>query len=223
MITGSIGATQINAGTSPGIIYFNIGDSTVANIKTTGLGINKGSVASGAWIDIAASANTTALKSTGYSITGSGTTAMLDLAGTLNNGSTVLDVVKIAITNTATGAASKLLNLYAGASGTTSVFSVGVTGIISALSLSLQAGGLLSMTSTGGAAVVGTATLTAGTVTVSTTAAVTGTKIFIQRKSSGGTIGMAITYTISSGTSFTINSDNPLDTSTFDWHFVGAL
>lgn len=79
------------------------------------------------------------------------------------------------------------------------------------------------MTSTGGAAVIGNATLVGGSVTVSTTAAVTGVKIFLQRKASGGTIGTALTYTISSGISFTINSDNVLDTSTVDWWIVGAL
>jgi hypothetical protein len=89
--------------------------------------------------------------------------------------------------------------------------------------LLVQAGGLLSMTSTGGAAVIGNSTLVGGTVTVNTTAAVTGTKIFLQRKAPGGTIGMSLTYTISSGTSFTINSDNPLDTSTVDWHIIGVL
>lgn len=73
------------------------------------------------------SANTAYWTGTGYSITGSGTTSMIDLAGTLNT-SGVTDVVKIATTVTAAGTGSKLLNLYGGASGTTSVFSVGTDG-----------------------------------------------------------------------------------------------
>lgn len=77
------------------------------------------------------SANTAYWTGTGYSITGSGTTSMIDLAGTLNT-SGATDVIKIATTVTAAGTGSKLLNLYGGASGTTSVFSVGTTGAVAA-------------------------------------------------------------------------------------------
>lgn len=73
---------------------------------------------------------------------------------------------------------------------------------------------------TGAAAVTGNATLVAGTVTVSTTAVKTASVVMLTRKTSGGTIGTAITYTISNGVSFTINSDNILDTSTFSWLIV---
>lgn len=73
---------------------------------------------------------------------------------------------------------------------------------------------------TGAAAVTGNATLVAGTVTVSTTAVKTASIVMLTRKTSGGTIGTAITYTISNGVSFTINSDNILDTSTFSWLIV---
>lgn len=66
-------------------------------------------------------------------------------------------------------------------------------------------------------AVMGTATLVGGTVTVSNTTVTASSRIFIQRVASGGTIGTALTYTISAGTSFTINSDNVLDTSTVNW------
>lgn len=58
-------------------------------------------------------ANTNILASTGYSITGSGTTSMINLAGTLNT-SGVTDVIKVDITNTASGAGSTLLNLKVG-------------------------------------------------------------------------------------------------------------
>lgn len=85
-------------------------------------------VATGTSLALTVGANATASTISGYSVTGSGTTPLALWSGALNNGSTVLDVFKIAITNTATGAGSKLLNLYAGASGTTSIFAVGVTG-----------------------------------------------------------------------------------------------
>ena len=74
--------------------------------------------------------------------------------------------------------------------------------------------------STGSAPIAGNATLVAGTVTVSTTAATADCIVMLTRKTSGGTIGTAITYTISAGTSFTITSDNVLDTSTFSWFIV---
>lgn len=80
----------------------------------------------------------------------------------------------------------------------------------------------LSMLSTGGAAAAGDATLVGGTVTVNTTAVLTATKVMLTRKTTGGTIGTAITYTIVNATSFTINSDNPLDTSTFSWFLVSV-
>lgn len=81
---------------------------------------------------------------------------------------------------------------------------------------------LLTLLSTGAAAVTGNATLVNGTVTVSTTAVVTASSVILTRKTSGGTIGTAITYTINTGVSFTINSDNILDTSTFTWVVLGS-
>lgn len=63
----------------------------------------------------------------------------------------------------------------------------------------------------------GNATLVAGTVTVTNTTVTANTIVTLTRKTSGGTIGTAITYTLSAGASFTINSDNPLDTSTFSY------
>lgn len=80
--------------------------------------------------------------------------------------------------------------------------------------------GTTQLISTGGAAVIGTATLVGGTVTVNTTAATATCIILLTRKTSGGTIGTAITYTVNAGTSFTINSDNVLDTSSFVWRIV---
>lgn len=74
------------------------------------------------------SANQIPLSVSGYSITGSGVRSMLDLAGTLNT-SGVLDVVKLAITDTAHGTGSNMLAMYGGAAGATAIFTVGVTGM----------------------------------------------------------------------------------------------
>ena len=69
----------------------------------------------------------------------------------------------------------------------------------------------------GGAPTAGNAVLVGGTVTVATTVVTTDDIVLLTRKTSGGTIGTAITYTINTGVSFTITSDNILDTSTFSW------
>lgn len=66
----------------------------------------------------------------------------------------------------------------------------------------------------------GNAVLVGGTVTVSNTTVTANTIVILTRKTSGGTIGTAVTYTLSAGTSFTITSDNILDTSTFSYILI---
>lgn len=66
----------------------------------------------------------------------------------------------------------------------------------------------------------GNATLVGGTVTVSNTTTTSNTVVMLTRKTSGGTIGTAITYTVNAGVSFTISSDNILDTSTFSYFLI---
>ena len=58
----------------------------------------------------------------------------------------------------------------------------------------------------------GTTTLVAGTKAVTATSVTADTKIFLTRKAAGGTIG-DLTYTLSAGASFTINSASGSDTS----------
>lgn len=62
----------------------------------------------------------------------------------------------------------------------------------------------------------GDAVLVGGTKTVSNTTVTANTKIMLTRHTSGGTIG-DLSYTVSAGTSFTINSVNVLDTSTVSY------
>lgn len=66
----------------------------------------------------------------------------------------------------------------------------------------------------------GNAVLVAGTVTVANTTVTANTIVLLTRKTSGGTIGTAITYTVTAATSFTINSDSALDTSTFSYMLI---
>lgn len=79
--------------------------------------------------------------------------------------------------------------------------------------------GPLKLGSIGTNPIVGNAILVGGTVTVTTGAATTNSYLMVTRKTSGGTIGTAITYTITNG-SFTITSDSVLDTSTFTWLLI---
>jgi hypothetical protein len=67
--------------------------------------------------------------------------------------------------------------------------------------------------------VAGTVTLVAGTATVSTDAATSTALVFLQRKTAGGTVGNT-TWAVTAGTSFTVTSDNALDTSTYAWWIV---
>ncbi len=81
-----------------------------------------------------ASADAGIIASTGYSVTGSGATTMIDLAGTWNTSGNPV-ALKIAITNTASGATSKFVSFLAGAGGATEVFAIGKTGAITAPSI----------------------------------------------------------------------------------------
>lgn len=76
--------------------------------------------------------------------------------------------------------------------------------------------GILRLNAVGTGPIVGNAVLVGGTVTVTTSSAKANSFLHLTRKTSGGTIGTAITYTITAG-SFTITSDSVLDTSTFTW------
>ena len=85
---------------------------------------------------------------------------------------------------------------------------------------SVSLSGTTSLLNTGAAATCGELTLVAGAKTVSTTSATSTCLIFFQRKTVGGTIGFATTYTINAGVSFTVTSDSALDTSVYAWRIL---
>lgn len=70
-----------------------------------------------------AAANAGIMASTGYSLTGSNASNMLDFAGTWNTSGNPV-AFRLAITNTASGATSKFASFLAGAAGATEVFYV---------------------------------------------------------------------------------------------------
>lgn len=72
----------------------------------------------------------------------------------------------------------------------------------------------------GGNQRAGNLTLIAGTLTVANTSVTASTIVMLTRKTSGGTLGTAITYTLNAGVSFTVNSDSALDTSVFSYFLI---
>ncbi len=62
--------------------------------------------------------------------------------------------------------------------------------------------------------------MTAGTITISTTAVTASSLIYLTHASVGGTVGVLSVGTITAGTSFVINSSNAADTSTVNWWIV---
>jgi hypothetical protein len=88
--------------------------------------------------------------------------------------------------------------------------------------LALMTAGNKIKIATGSNASLGTATLVGGTVTVSTTAVATASKIFVSCDTPGGTQGFlsAPTASIVNATSFVINSSSGADVSTVNWWIV---
>lgn len=133
---GTTSGSGVTVYDTNGLRFLQSGAAFLRSVAAGVIGVNS-STSSTAWADLklrtlinSGSANTAYWTGTGYSITGSGTTSMIDLAGTLNT-SGVVDIVKVNITNaTTSGAGSTFLNFLDTSS---SKFSVGVQGnVISA-------------------------------------------------------------------------------------------
>jgi hypothetical protein len=144
-INGTVGATTPTTGAFTTVTASTpITDANVANALTIDGGtINNSAIGGGtpstgifttlqttstitslATVTIAPAANTSALVSTGYSLTGSNAQSLIDLAGTWNTSGTPT-LIKASVTDTASNAASKMLELIVGGS---TVFQVGKTG-----------------------------------------------------------------------------------------------
>lgn len=67
----------------------------------------------------------------------------------------------------------------------------------------------------------GTASLTAGTVSVTLTSVNSGTVILVSRMTPGGTAGHLSVPAVSAGTGFTITSSSSADTSLVSWLALG--
>lgn len=87
--------------------------------------------------------------------------------------------------------------------------------------VSLTTAGNKLKIATGANASVGTsAAMTAGSITISTTAVTANSQIFLTHATLGGTQGILSVGTITAGTSFVINSSNAADTGTVNWLII---
>ena len=84
--------------------------------------------------------------------------------------------------------------------------------------ISMSAGKVLKF-GTGSGQRAGNATLVGGTVTVNNATVTANTIVMVTRKTIGGVPGN-LTYTLSAGSSFTINSANGADTSTVSYFLI---
>lgn len=106
-------------------------DTLYAPITGGAYVLKSGDTMSGRLIITQATANTSILTSTGYSLTGANAQNMLDFAGTWNTSGNPVGI-RLAITNTASGATANFMQFLGGAAGATSLFSVDKTGQVSA-------------------------------------------------------------------------------------------
>jgi hypothetical protein len=84
----------------------------------------------------------------------------------------------------------------------------------------LTAGNKIKITTGSNASVGKSAAMTAGSITISTTAVTSSSLIFLTHATVAGTQGILSVGTITNGTSFVINSSSALDTGTVNWWIV---
>ncbi len=120
--------------------------------------------------------------------------------------------------STGNGAASVILASSANSAGSTTLNTAVTRLIANASGIAIGANGTPTPTIKHG-----TATLTAGTVTVSDADVVAGSRIFVNRQTDGGTCGDSYSITRSAGVSFTITSKTASATVTGDTSTVSYL
>lgn len=185
------------------------GLSVISNSLTTGNGVDirSSSVTSGNLASIISTSTAAASNTlTGLNIAISGANG--------TNAQTVRgQIISVTNTNATSGTNTALTLTASGATTANTALNVtaGTVNLAAAVPLNIASG-------TNSRA--GNATLVGGSVTVSNTTVTANTIVILTRKVSGGTLGTAITYTLSAGNSFTINSDNILDTSTFSYMLI---
>ena len=136
----TVGTTTIASGTNTRVLYNNAGVLGEYPVSGSGNAVLSASPTLTGTLTAAlitssrlhtitqGTANEAVIASTGYSLTGSSAVSIVDLAGTLNTSGSP-DVFALRVTDTARGGSTKFFNIYGGASGTTSAFSVDRLGV----------------------------------------------------------------------------------------------
>lgn len=150
---------------------------------------------------------------------------VLNFTGTFANGSATLlrlHPTETSLTGlTLYGLVSNSTTALSGfgiASPTATMHVVGTTKLDGSVTLPTAGNGILIKSGTN--ATFGTATLTAGTVTVNTTKTTASSVIILTSQTDGGTPGFLRISGRSAGTSFTVTSSSGSDTSTFGWLLI---
>lgn len=230
-VTGT--ANQILASTTSGDVVLSlIGPYTPATYTAHGVLIGEGSSS------IVATAAGTAgqlLRSGGASADPTWTTATFPatvaqgtlLAGTASN--VIGSIADVAIGQALMSGGVGVIPAYSGSPSFSGSITAATTitatlGTITATNGNVVLGtaGNKIVVATGTNASVGTsAAMTAGAVTVATTASSSTAKIFYVRATTGGTPGN-VSITAQSGTGFTLTSTSNTETSTFNWWIINA-
>lgn len=148
------------------------------------------------------------------SVESSGTKVFHKFTGESNQSGTAgYNGIQLNITETALGSgANNLMDLQIGGSSKVTIDNAGTITIATA--------GAGIKIKEGSNATMGTATLSTGAATVSTTKVTANSRIFLTNNANGGIVGSLYVSAVSAGTSFTITSTNVADTSTIAWLIV---
>lgn len=222
-------SNQINIGTGIQLIVFN--GTTYSTNVVNGTGICFFNNSGVAGYGVAIGSNTSLITSGARSelvvknnfspMSGTATNTALMLAGTVNQTGGANGITRGLYINPSIAAAYdwRAIEITTGKS----IFqAIESTTITASGNLSLTTVGSYIQYKSGTGQRAGNATLVAGTVTVTNTSVTANTVITLTRKTAGGTIGN-LSYTVSAGASFTINSDNALDTSVVSYHLLEVV
>jgi hypothetical protein len=156
--------------------------------------------------------------------TSTGATGFMDISPTLTNIAGGYDVFRCATSNsgmkflnqTGVSTTNVLVGKTAFGSTTAPTDAVDITG-----NLNLTTAGNKIKIATGSNASAGVSgAMTAGSITISTTAVTANSLIFLTHATLGGTQGILSVGTITAGTSFVINSSSASDTGTVNWLII---
>jgi hypothetical protein len=149
-------------------------------------------------------------------------TALINLGLYATGGATPLDLNGGAFTTSGVGTFSGTTDSTSNSTGIVKVSGgLGVAkSIFSGGDIACDVAGKGFKVKEGSNAKMGTATLVAGTVTVSTTAVTASSRVYLTIQTNGGTVGVPYVSARTAGTSFAITSTSGTDTSTVAWILI---